>query len=275
MDRRVIDSGQTRLMEDLRIGRVGRALRHRLGARQSDLAERIGMSQGEISLFERGRIDRMPVATVRRILAGLDAELVLSVRWRGGDLDRLLDMVHCQLAEDVSRVLLEQGWEVAPEVSYSIFGERGSIDLVAWQQKSETLLIVEVKSEITSVEETFRKHDEKTRLEARIVSERFGWIPRVTARLLVVPEQRTIRRQAESRSTLFGRMYPSRNVAVRHWLRRPSGPMSGILFLPATNRTRGERGRGRRKRVQAGRPRSDRTSSARQPARITADHDPR
>lgn len=261
-------------MDDLRIGRIGRALRHRLGARQSDLAARIGMSQGEISLFEQGRIDSMPLRTVRRILAGLEADLVLTVRWHGGDLDRLLDAAHSQLAEDFSRTLLGYGWEVVPEVSYSIYGERGSIDLVAWHATSEVLLVVEIKTEITSVEGTFRKHDEKVRLGARIVGERFGWIPRATARLLVVPEQRTVRHQVESRSALFGRIYPSRNIAIRHWLRTPTDAISGILFLQGTNLPRVGRVRRHRKRVRIGRPRSASRPRTAAGPNTTAEHEP-
>jgi DNA-binding Xre family transcriptional regulator len=81
-------------MDDVRLGRIGRYLRQRLGWRQEDLGNRIGLSQGSVSLFERGRIEGMPVGTVRRIFGGLEAELVLFVRWRGGDLDRLLDAGH-------------------------------------------------------------------------------------------------------------------------------------------------------------------------------------
>jgi len=89
-------------VDDLRIGRIGRALRHRLRWRQRDLGSRVGLSQGEISLFESGRLAAMPIGTVRRILGGLDAELVLTVRWRGGDLDRLLDAAHAQLGDDLA-----------------------------------------------------------------------------------------------------------------------------------------------------------------------------
>jgi transcriptional regulator with XRE-family HTH domain len=117
-------------VDQVRIGRIGRALRHRLGWRQSDLGDRVGLSQGEISLFETGRLDPMPIRTVRRILGGLYAELVLAVRWRGGDLDRLLDAAHARLAEKFARLLADDGWQVMPEVSYSVFGERGSIDLL-------------------------------------------------------------------------------------------------------------------------------------------------
>jgi transcriptional regulator with XRE-family HTH domain len=237
-------------VDDLRIGRIGRALRHRLGWRQSDLGERVGLSQGEISLFETGRLYATPLRTVRRILGCPDAELVLSVRWRGGDLDRLLDAAHARLGDDLARLLGGDGWEVAPEVSYSIFGERGSIDLLGWHAETATLLVVEVKSEIATVEGTFRKHDEKVRLAGRVAAERFGWVAAVISRLLVLPEHRTIRRQVEDKAALFGRVYPKRNVEVRRWLRTPTGAISGILFLPDTSFARCMRCRPTRKRVR-------------------------
>jgi transcriptional regulator with XRE-family HTH domain len=261
-------------MDDLRIGRIGRALRHRLGLRQRDLGDRIGLSQGEISLFERGRIDGMPIRTMRQILRGLDAELVLVVRWRGGDLDRLLDAVHASLGDVFARLLAADLWEAAPEVSYSIFGERGSIDLLAWHAESSSLLVVEIKSEIATVEGTLRKHDEKVRLAARIAKERFGWDAVVVARLLVLPEHRTIRRQIEDKAGLFGRVYPARNVAVRRWLRAPAGPMSGILFLPDTNQARGVRVRSTRKRVRRPRGESGPGESVSTELPALADHEP-
>jgi hypothetical protein len=50
------------------------------------------------------------------------------------------------LDEAVTRLLADDGWEAVPEVTYSIFGERGSIDL-AWHPASRTLLVIELKSE--------------------------------------------------------------------------------------------------------------------------------
>jgi hypothetical protein len=208
------------------------------------------LSQSEISLFERGRIDGMTIKTVRTILGGMDAELVLYARWRGGELDRLLDAGHARLCEDFARLLVERAWEVVPEVSYSIYGERGSIDLLGWHADTQTLLITEVKAEVASVEGTFRKHDEKVRLGPAIALERFGWTPTVVARLLVFPEHRTVRRQIEDKAALFGRAYPARNVEVRRWLRKPGSPMSGLLFLPDTSRARDGRPRSTRKRVR-------------------------
>ncbi|HET9456275.1 MAG TPA: hypothetical protein VFO78_02955 [Candidatus Limnocylindrales bacterium] len=97
------------------------------------------------------------------------------MRWRGGDLDRLLDARHARLAETATRLLQAAGWEVAPEVSFSVYGERGSIVLLAWHPGTRTLLVIELESELTSIEETLRRHDTKVRLAGRIGRERFGW----------------------------------------------------------------------------------------------------
>jgi Holliday junction resolvase-like predicted endonuclease len=68
-----------------------------------------------------------------------------------------------------------------------VYGERGSIDLLAWHEATRTLLVVEVKTEVASIEATLRKHDEKVRLARRVAADRFGWQATVTSRLLVLP----------------------------------------------------------------------------------------
>jgi transcriptional regulator with XRE-family HTH domain len=59
-------------MDDQRLGRAIRALRHRLSWRQVDLGHRAGVSQDLISLVERGRLDAMPLRTIRAVAAALD-----------------------------------------------------------------------------------------------------------------------------------------------------------------------------------------------------------
>ena len=165
---------------------------------------------------------------------GVEAGIEWEIRWRGGAVDRLLDERHAELVGAISELLAHDGWEVVPELTYNVFGERGSIDLVAWHAATSTLLIVEVKTELTSIEATVRKHDEKVRLGPEVVEERLGWRPEFVARLLVLPETRTARRQVERAERVLGRAYPTRGWAMRRWLRAPIGRGDGILLLSST-----------------------------------------
>jgi transcriptional regulator with XRE-family HTH domain len=225
-------------MNDLQIGRAARALRHRRGLRQVDAAERVGIGHDVVSRLERGRIEGLTLRTLRRLFAAFDAEVVILVRWRGGELDRLLDRRHAMLGEAVVARLERLGWTVVPEVSYSEYGERGAIDLLAWHAESRTLLVIELKTELTSIEETVRRHDAKARLAARIALDRFGWRAGAVARLLVLPDARTPRRQVERFAKVLGRAYPARGRAVRNWLASPAGSMSGLLFLTVADHVR-------------------------------------
>jgi transcriptional regulator with XRE-family HTH domain len=116
-------------MDAQRAGRILRALRHRRSWRQEDVGERAGVSQDAVSRVERGHIEAMPLRSLVAIARALDAELVVMIRWRGGDLDRLLDEGHAALVGRVAEWLARLGWAIRPEVTYSVWGERGSIDL--------------------------------------------------------------------------------------------------------------------------------------------------
>jgi len=205
-------------------------LRHRRGWRQADLAALAGVSQDVVSLIERGRLDLVSLEKIRRIALELDAEFVLQLRWRGGDLDRLLDEGHASMVGRTAGLLRSLGWEVGAEVSYSIYGERGSIDLLAWHEASRTLLVIEVKTELVSLEETLRKHDEKARLARRVAEEQLGWRPRAVGRLLILPDHITARRRVARHAAVLEVAYPARGSAVRAWLRGPEPQMSGLIF---------------------------------------------
>lgn len=222
-------------MDDRRVGALIRALRRRFGWRQEDLGERAHVSQGLISLLERGHIEQVSLRTIRAVLRALEAGADLEVRWRGGAIDRLTDERHASLAGAVARRLTALGWDVFPEISYSEYGERGLIDLLAWRSATRTLLIVEIKSELTSVEATLRKHDEKVRLAPRIAATRFGWRAAAVARLLVLPAESTARRHVGRHADVLDRALPARGDVVRAWLRTPTGPLAGLLFVPDTN----------------------------------------
>lgn len=242
-------------MDDIRLGRRFRVLRHRLGWRQADVARVAGLSQDVISLVERGRIERVSTKALRRHARALDAELRIILDFRGADLDRLADEGHAALVGAVTQRLAELGWEVRPEVSFSVFGERGSIDIVGWHADSRTLVVIEVKTELASVEETLRRHDVKTRLAASVVRERFRWQPRAVARPLVLPEGSTPRRQVVRHDAVLRAVYPARGADLGRWLAAPSGSMAGLLFQPVTTGDRRSLPSVRRTRVRVPRAR--------------------
>jgi len=183
----------------------------------------------------------MSLNAIRRIATALDADLDVGIRWRGGALDRLLDERHATLVGALANRLSAVGWEVATEVTYSHYGERGSIDLLGFEPVTRTLLVNEVKTEIGSVEATVRKHDEKVRLAAAIASERLGWHSARIARLLVLPADSSPRRQVARHAAIFDRAYPLRGAALSAWLRLPDRSVAGLLFLSATHRLSGGR----------------------------------
>jgi transcriptional regulator with XRE-family HTH domain len=222
--------GDDEAMDDVQLGRRFRALRHRLNLRQVELAERAGVSRDVISLMERGRIERVTVRRIRRIARELGAEFQAGLWWRAGDLDRLVDEGHARLVGLITEMLQTDGWEVRLEVSYAIYRERGSIDVLAWHPQARILLVIEVKTDLVVVEETLRKHDEKARLAPKIAAEQFGYRPIAVARVLVLPSRSTQRRRVDRHAAVMNAAYPLRGVGIRRWLSNPSGPAAGLLF---------------------------------------------
>jgi transcriptional regulator with XRE-family HTH domain len=236
-------------MDELRVGRTLRALRHRVGWRQVDVARVAKLTQDDISRGERGRM--RDISKLKRQGAALDADVTVFVRWRGGEIDRLMDEGHATLVGWIVSTLTALGWEARPEVSYSVLSERGSIDVLAWHAASGTLLVVEVKTELTSLEETLRKHDAKQRVAARVAVERFGWhTPRAVCRLLLLPASTTARRRTARHAAVLDSTYRLRGDAARRWLAGPGEPTSLLLFAPLTRRTSGRRDGVSRKRIR-------------------------
>jgi transcriptional regulator with XRE-family HTH domain len=225
-----------RAMDDVRVGRILRALRRRRGWTQKELGRRANVSQQAISLIERGHGGRLAVETMRRVFAALDARWEPTVSWRGGDLDRLIDAEHARLVGEISRRLADAGWEVAVEVTYSDFGDRGSVDVLAARSEAQAMVVVEVKSELTTIEATLRKLDEKVRIvQGSLGRGRFGFRPRSVGRLVVLPSTDTARRRVDRSSDVLAIALPDRGGRVRSWLRAPGGDLAGILFVSNTN----------------------------------------
>jgi transcriptional regulator with XRE-family HTH domain len=222
-------------VDDVRIGRLIRALRLRQGRRQIDVARAAGVSQSLISLVERGHIGSLSTGKVRAICGALDARYEGVITWRGGAIDRLLDERHAQLVQTVAARLDRIGWHVDLEVTFNHYGDRGSIDVLATRERSRTALIVEVKTELTAIDETIRRLDVKERLGSTIVIDRHGWRPRSVGRVIALLETSTNRRRVAAHASTFQIAFPARGSEMWSWLRQPLGRVSGLLVLSATN----------------------------------------
>jgi len=217
-------------MDVLRFGLGLRALRMRKRWTQAHLAAAAGVSRSVICRIERGRADRVAVHTLVRVAANLDARVDIRLLWRGEGLDRLLDARHAGLVDRVIVILDMAEWEVAAEVTFDVRGERGSIDVLAFQRATGSLLMIEVKSVVPDIQALLSGIDRKGRLAGEVGRAR-GWRPTSVSRLLVLPDDRTTRRRVAAHPATFRSALPARTVEVRRWIGRPVGPISGIVFV--------------------------------------------
>jgi transcriptional regulator with XRE-family HTH domain len=222
-------------MEDGRFGSAIRVVRHKRGWRQSDLAARAGVSDVTVSRIERGHVDTLSLRTLRSVASALDVRVDLLARWRAGDLDRLLNARHSALHDSVAawfRDAMPQ-WELAPEVSFSIFGERGVIDIVAWHPVRRALLIIELKTDIADVNELVGTFDRKRRLASRIAEER-GWEPATISGWVIVASGRTNRARIAAHGAMLRAAFPFDGRSVRAWLMDPVGRISALSTWSST-----------------------------------------
>jgi transcriptional regulator with XRE-family HTH domain len=213
-----------------RFGRQFRALRILKGLRQQDVASSARVSRALISKIEHGAIESIGLRRPLEVSAAVEAILDVRLRWNGEQLDRLLDEADAGLVETMVELLRRNGWTIAIEVSFAVWGERGSIDILAWHAATRTLLVIEVKSVVPDSQATLHGLDRKARPAAGLAADR-GWAARSVARLLVVSGTATSRRRVARLAATYDTAFPIRGTALRRWLRRPIGSVSGLLFV--------------------------------------------
>jgi transcriptional regulator with XRE-family HTH domain len=218
-------------MDDLRAGRAVRLLRQRAGLTQLGLAERAHVSRSVVSRFERGLLTGLTVSSMRALADALGVRLEVQLRWNGGEMDRLLDAAHARLVEACVRLLRSVGWVVVPEASFSIFGERGSVDVLAWHPAHRAVLVVEVKSRIMDVQDLLVALDRKRRLAPRIAADR-GWDAASVGVWLAIGDGRTNRRRLSEHRQTFAAAFDGDGRGLRGWLREPRRAASFVAFLP-------------------------------------------
>lgn len=217
------------------IGRGLRVLRHRRGLRQADLAARSGVSRSVIGDLEHGRLEPHALGALVRTAGALGGVIRITLSLPGGDLERLLDADHAALCAGLSTLLVRHGWEVEAEATFNHYGERGSLDVLAWHPETSLLLVVEVKTILVDLQDLLAGIDRKVRV-ARTLAAARGWEARATVPMLVVAEGATARRLLDRHAALFTR-FTVRGHATLRWLRTPAladVPRGLLLFTKSS-----------------------------------------
>lgn len=239
-------------MDDSKAGRLVATVRRHLRLRQVDVGRLANVDQKVVSLIERGLLARVSVEKFRRVCAVLEIDPALDLRWRGGLGDRLIDRGHAGLVELVASILRDGGWTVIPEYSFNVFGERGSVDVLAWHPERLVLLIIEVKTRVTDLQAMLMSMSRKVRVVPGEVEEERGWARRGMGRLVVMADTRANRSMVAAHRAIFDSTFPGRTAETRRWLNAPGGDYAGLMFLTPARGPRPEAAQSSRVR----RPRS-------------------
>ena len=218
-------------MAERAIGTGLRAIRIRAQLTQSEVSVAAEVPRSVVQAIERDRIDGVRVGDLRAVAAALEGSVDLSLRWRGGDLPRLVSARHAAIHEVVaSRYGSLSAWRYEPEVSFSSFGERGVIDGLGWHAATRSLLVHELKSELVDLSDLMGTVDRKRRLGAEVVQER-GWRPASVSTWVIVVDSRSNRRALARHEAVLRSKFPADGHAIAAWLREPTGRLDALSFL--------------------------------------------
>lgn len=237
-------------MRQARFAALVAAVRRAQGLRQVDVAVRAGVSQGTVSRIERGLFERMRLDVIEAVGDALGIVVELDGRWHGSGGERLLDAAHATLVNAIVAAITERKCLCAVEYSFNHYGERGSVDILAWRADCGVLLIIEVKSRVVDEQEMLGTLDRKVRVVPGLVAKEKGWHARHLGVLLVLPDASGPRSAVARHPATFERALPARTREVTRWLAVPAGDIRGIWFLHDIHRERVTEKRGGATRVR-------------------------
>jgi transcriptional regulator with XRE-family HTH domain len=217
------DDPWKRLPPRVTLARACRDGRLALGMSQSALAAKIGLARSHVAAIERGRANPSLDVIVRLAAAlGLELDLTLRSPVIIGD-RRQSDAVHARCSGYVDRRLRGAGWETAREVPLVDGRWRGWIDLLAFDPRTGTLIVIEIKTVIDDVGALERQVGWYERM-ARVVARNRGWQPhRVVTWLLVLASEQNEQAMTQNRDVL-NRSFPIGAPAMQELLTDPGAP---------------------------------------------------
>ena len=215
-----------------------RDTRVHLGKSQRQLAGCVGVSRGHIAKIEHGQANPS-LGLVERIADALGIELELVARAPfivGGGRQR--DLRHARCSGHVDRRLLGMGWLTAREVEVVHGRSHGWIDLLAFDPRTGTLLVIEIKTRLDDLGAIERQLGWYERSSFAVAS-RLGWLPRrVVSWLLLLASDEVESSLRVNREPLAG-SFPNRARAMSGLLVRSDLPFTGrglALIDPASKR---------------------------------------
>jgi transcriptional regulator with XRE-family HTH domain len=218
-------------VDALRLGATFRAIRIRKGWRQADVARQSGVSPTTVSRIERGRIEGLTIRSVLQVAAPLEIRVDWQPRWRGGELDRMLNAGHAAMHEAVARSFTQAGgWLAAAEATFAIYGERGAIDVLAFHPQSRAVLVVELKTTLVDVQGLIGAVDRYVRLAPQIARDR-GWAAESVSSWVLLRESPTNHRRLAAHASVLRAAFPADGRRMRGWLANPVMPIRALSFL--------------------------------------------
>jgi transcriptional regulator with XRE-family HTH domain len=193
--------------------RLCRETRTMLDITQAELAAAVGISRSHVAGIETGRVD--PSLDLVWSIAdrlGLDLQVVarppFALEPRRGDL------VHARCSSYIDRRFQRHGWSTTRELEVVAGRAHGWIDLLAFDPRSGTLIVVEVKTRLDDIGGAERQVAWYEREVVR-VARSLGWQPRRSLAWLLLLASDEIEGQISVHRDLLQRAFPDRAPAMR------------------------------------------------------------
>jgi transcriptional regulator with XRE-family HTH domain len=218
-----MDPRPPRLRSEL--GRLCRETRIELDITQAALAEAAGIDRGYLATIEAGQANAT-LDVVERVAHALGLDLRISA-------SRVIvlgrpprgDVVHARCSAYVERRLRSAGWLVAREVEVVHGRSHGWIDLLAFDPRTGTLLVIEITTELLDVGAVERQLGWYER-EAMRLAATLGWAPRRQASWLLALASDAVDASVATNRAVIDLAFPVRAPAMLETA-SGSGPAAG------------------------------------------------
>jgi transcriptional regulator with XRE-family HTH domain len=220
-------------------GRACFDIRTSLDVSRQALADRVGVSVRYIALIEGGHANPT-LAVVERIAAALGLDIRLEMRppvFIGGA--PIQDAVHARCSAYIDRRLRGLGWASAREVEVVHGRSHGWIDLLAFDPRDGTLLVIEVKTRLDDLGALERQLAWYERMAWQAARSR-GWRPRRTISCVLGLASDEVERVVRSHRDLFDLAFPLRATDLSRLIEDPHAAVSGrgIALIDPSSRRR-------------------------------------